>query len=150
MKTKVPPVLPFELKTPTHMKTQKTILIAEDEYSNSFFLEKMLNKQGFQTFVVSDGMQAVDVCKTNASISMVLMDLKMPELNGFEATREIKANRPSLPIIAITAFAMSNDEGKALAAGCDDYIAKPFTQELLLEKLSNFGLKPNLSLERTQ
>ena len=78
------------------------------------------------------------------------MDLKMPELNGFEATREIKANRPSLPIIAITAFAMSNDEGKALAAGCDDYIAKPFTQELLLEKLSNFGLKPNLSLERTQ
>lgn len=126
------------------------ILIAEDEYSNSFFLEKMLNKQGFQTFVVSDGMQAVDVCKTNASISMVLMDLKMPELNGFEATREIKANRPSLPIIAITAFAMSNDEGKALAAGCDDYIAKPFTQELLLEKLSNFGLKPNLSLERTQ
>jgi len=118
------------------------ILIAEDEASNSFFIEKLLNRNGFDTLIVTDGIQAVAICQENRAISLVLMDLKMPDLNGFEATREIKTFRPELPIIAITAFAMSNDEGKALDAGCDDYISKPFTQENLLAKLGNFGLFP--------
>ena len=73
-------------------------------------------------------------------ISLVLMDLKMPVMDGFEATKEIKLFRPDLPVIAITAYALSGDENRALEAGCDDYIAKPFEREILLYKLKKYGL----------
>jgi CheY-like chemotaxis protein len=66
------------------------------------------------------------------------MDIKMPELNGYEATRKIKEMRPELPVIAQTAFAFSDDLQKALEAGCDDYIAKPILKEYLIEKLNHF------------
>jgi CheY-like chemotaxis protein len=69
------------------------------------------------------------------------MDIKMPVMDGLEATREIKAIYPSIPIIAITAFAMSGDEHKAKEAGCDDYIAKPINRTDLFSKLSTFGFK---------
>jgi len=116
------------------------ILIAEDEISGSILLEHILFKEGIACQVVTNGQQAVDVCRQNSSVSLVLMDLKMPVKNGFEATREIKAFRKDLPIIAVTAFALSGDASRALEAGCDDYLAKPFDREDLLDLLEKYHI----------
>lgn len=86
-------------------------------------------------------MQAVGKACQNAEIDIVLMDIKMPEMNGIEATKRIKQNRPNLPIIAQTAYAFSDDRAKALKAGCDDYIAKPIQGDKLLEMVNSMLLK---------
>jgi CheY-like chemotaxis protein len=88
-----------------------------------------------------NGRIAVDLCLNNPNIDMVLMDLLMPVMNGYEATRQIKAQRPELPIIAQTAYAMADDRRKALEAGCDDFIAKPIGKEELLRKVDCFFKK---------
>ncbi len=116
------------------------ILVAEDEVSGSLLLEHILQEEGIEVLVVTDGQQAVDECRKNFMITLVLMDLKMPVMNGFQATKEIKSIRPNLPVIAITAYALSGDESRALKAGCDDYIAKPFDREELIRKLKKFGV----------
>jgi CheY-like chemotaxis protein len=109
----------------------KTILIAEDEESNYKFLELLLKGTGLKILRASNGYQAIDLCKENKNIDLVLMDIKMPELNGLDATKEIKKLRTNLPVIAQTAYAMQNDEKISLEAGCDDYIAKPILKEKL-------------------
>ena len=72
-----------------------------------------------------NGAEAISLCEGDSSINLVLMDIKMPLLNGFEATRKIKLIRPGLTIVAQTAFAMSADKEEAINAGCDDYLSKP-------------------------
>jgi PAS domain S-box-containing protein len=120
---------------------QPILLIAEDDESNFFVLEVVIKKTtGAKVIRASNGLEAVDFCRENPAISLVLMDIKMPVMDGLEATKEIKAFRPDLPIIAITAYAMSGDEQKALNAGCDDYLAKPVSMKALVAKLENFGL----------
>lgn len=109
----------------------KTILIAEDEESNYKFLEMLLKGTGLKILRASNGYQAIDLCKENKNIDLILMDIKMPELNGLDATKEIKKLRTNLPVIAQTAYAMHNDEKISLQAGCDDYIAKPILKEKL-------------------
>ena len=121
--------------------TRPLILIAEDETSGSLLLERILRKAGLDVLLVSNGQLAVEACRQNPVISIVLMDLKMPVMDGYEATKQIKAINPILPVIAITAYALSGDEKKSLEAGCDDYIAKPFEQETLLLKLRKFGVE---------
>jgi PAS domain S-box-containing protein len=116
----------------------KLILIAEDEETNFFFLSEILNQTGAKVIHAHNGSEAIDICVKNQSIDLVLMDIKMPVLNGYEATRKIKELRPDLPVIAQTAFAFSDDLKKALDAGCDDYIAKPILKEYLIEKLNRF------------
>jgi CheY-like chemotaxis protein/anti-sigma regulatory factor (Ser/Thr protein kinase) len=116
----------------------KLILIAEDEETNFFFLSEILNQTGAKVIHAHNGSEAIDICMKNKSIDLVLMDIKMPVLNGYEATRKIKELRPDLPVIAQTAFAFSDDLKKALDAGCDDYIAKPILKEYLIEKLNRF------------
>jgi len=116
------------------------ILIAEDEESNSMLLSQILQNKNLDYLVVSDGKQAVDACRENPKISLVLMDIKMPRMNGYEATRNIKSFAPLLPVIAITAYAMSGDKKKAFDAGCDDYLPKPIEIEILMEKLKKFGI----------
>ena len=123
-------------------KSKPLILIAEDEESGSILLEKILLREGIESLVVTDGLQAVSACRQNPMISLVLMDLKMPVMNGFEATKEIKSFRPNLPVIAVTAFARSGDEKRAREAGCNDYIAKPFERAELLDKIKNMGSQP--------
>ena len=120
------------------------ILIADDETSSSQFVQSILNKEGIDSFVVSDGKHAVEACHQNQMISMVLMDLKMPFMDGFEATKRIKSLCPDLIVIAVTAYALSGDEKRALDAGCDDYIAKPFEKEMLLKKLRKYGTTGSL------
>jgi signal transduction histidine kinase len=123
-----------------NVRIKPLVLIADDEETNSLLLERMLRKEGLEMLVVSDGQQCVETCKNNPLISMVLMDLKMPVLDGFEATKMIKAFRPDLPIIALSAFALSGDERKALAAGCNEYMTKPLRKDLVMRKLRQYGV----------
>lgn len=116
------------------------ILIAEDDEANLMYLKAVLRKTKITVIPAFNGKTAIEQCRDHPEISLVLMDLKMPVIDGFEATREIKLFRKELPVIAVTAFAMSGDKKQALEAGCDDYIAKPITRELLLEKLKRYGV----------
>ena len=116
------------------------VLIAEDEESNSLLLTRISEKEGIDVLVVSDGIKAVDACRKNPRIALVLMDLKMPFMNGLEATKEIKSFAPGLPVVAVTAYALSGDRKKALDAGCDDYLAKPLTRNLFLGCLRKYDI----------
>ncbi|HUW06267.1 MAG TPA: ATP-binding protein [Williamwhitmania sp.] len=124
--------LAFELKKPV------TLLIAEDEDSNFMLIEEFLSEQMITIIRVINGTDAVALCKSNSNIDMVLMDIKMPEMDGFEATNQIKRFRPNLPIIAQTAYAGDVDKNRALAYGCSDYICKPYKKEMLLAKVYEF------------
>ena len=127
-----------------HPIAKPLILIADDEETNTLLLERILSREGLETLVVTNGQQALEACRQNQLISLVLMDLKMPVMDGFEATKKIKVFRPNLPIFALSAYALSGDEKKALAAGCDGYLAKPLKKELLMQKLARFGIKSNV------
>ena len=139
--------LPFEKAVEKPLTKEETlavssikplILIADDELSGSLLLEEILFKEGIETTSVTDGKQAVDACLKNSSICLVLMDLKMPVMDGYEATRLIKSFNPGLPVIAVTAYALSGDETKAIKAGCDDYLSKPFDIKTLMGKLKKY------------
>lgn len=123
-----------------NVNTTDPILIVEDEITNRLFLRLLLEKSGFNVVEVTDGKQAVDAVKIG-HFSMILMDLKMPVMDGLEATRLIKEFNPSVPVIAITAHAMSGDEQKALDAGCNSYLPKPINKDSLFGKFKEFGLR---------
>jgi FOG: CheY-like receiver len=116
----------------------KTILIAEDEQSNFYFLKILFNRMNIRVLLAKDGNEAVSLCESDSSIDLVLMDIKMPFLNGFEATRLIKIKRPDLPIIAQTAYAMSSDKEEATNAGCDGYLSKPLKINQIKEVLEKY------------
>jgi two-component system, cell cycle response regulator DivK len=115
-----------------------TILIVEDDYSSVFYLKEILKDTQVNLEIVGDGEHAIQLCKENKTISLVLMDIQLPFMDGCEATREIKRIRPSLPVIAQTAYAMPYDMENCMAAGCDDYIAKPIDMLDLLNKINRF------------
>jgi len=111
----------------------KTILIVEDDESSFEFLQVVLENSGINIIWAEDGEVSVKLCKENSNIDLVLMDINIPVMNGYDATREIKKFRPDLPIIAQTAYAIAGDREKSLDAGCDDYISKPIKKEKLLK-----------------
>ena len=114
----------------------KTILLAEDEEFNYFYIHEILNSTQAKLIWAKNGEEAVQYCQSNPEIDFVLMDIKMPQLDGYEATKLIKSFRPQLPIVAQTAYAMSEDRIKALNAGCDNYIAKPINKKRLLNLIA--------------
>jgi PAS domain S-box-containing protein len=117
----------------------RSILIAEDDETNFFFLKAILSRETSATVIHAiNGMKAVELFKANQDIILVLMDMKMPEIDGFEATRQIKSINMEVPVIAITAYAMSGDEEKVRAAGCDGYLSKPLRKKSLLDKINEF------------
>ncbi len=119
----------------------KTVLIAEDDESNYSYLVELIQSKGIKTVHAINGKQAVEICKTNPEISLVLMDVKMPKLDGYEATKLIKGLFPDLPVIIQTAYASNSDREKALAAGCDDYLSKPTSKEVLFRILEKNIIK---------
>jgi two-component system, cell cycle response regulator DivK len=114
------------------------ILIVEDVESNYLYLNAVLTKLDARIEWVKNGLEAVNFAKDNPDLNLILMDLQMPEMNGYDATREIKKIYPNLIIIAQTAFAMSDDRTKALEAGCDDYLAKPIRSKDLLDTVNKY------------
>jgi len=132
----------YQLK---HLKNWKgkTILVAEDEDSNFKYIEILLQNKGIKVLRAENGFESVEICKGPEHINMVLMDIKMPGMNGLEATRKIKQLKPDLPVIIQTAYAMQNDEKKSIQAGCDDYIAKPIKKEKLLSLIDKWMSSSN-------
>jgi PAS domain S-box-containing protein len=127
-----------KVKEKVNIKSTQTILVAEDEYFNYLLLEELLSENNMKIIRALNGVDAVNICKNNPDIDLILMDIKMPVMDGFEATKEIKQFRPDLPIIAQTAYAHPGDKERALSFGCSDYIAKPFTQQQLLDLIAKF------------
>jgi len=119
----------------------KTILIAEDIQSNFHMLQIMLEKLNAVLLYAEDGEQAVEICRKYDNIDLVLMDIQMPLMNGYEATRAIRNFRPQLPIIALTAFAYEEDRIRCLDAGCNDFISKPIEKYGLIALMSKFLIK---------
>ncbi len=116
----------------------RLILVVEDDPAGAHLLGKMIGHTGARIAFAKNGEEAVELVGNYPEIDLVLMDLKMPKMDGFEATKIIKQNRKDLPIIAQTAFAMSGDKEKALDAGCDDYLAKPINRKNLFSVLRKF------------
>ncbi|WP_051336002.1 response regulator [Aquimarina latercula] len=117
------------------------ILIAEDGEINFLFLKTVLTKMIDFEFVIyraKNGKEAVEICEGNEKINLVLMDIKMPIMDGYDATKRIKKMRPDLPVVAQTAYSTEEDIEKALAAGCDDFLAKPVDQKILRPILDKY------------
>ena len=110
------------------------ILLVEDNEMNRDMLSRRLERRGYQVVCALDGQQAVAMAQSE-NPALILMDMSLPVLDGWEATRRIKATNQSVPIIALTAHAMSTDAEKARECGCDDYDTKPVELPRLLEKI---------------
>ena len=113
-----------------------TILIAEDDSSVYFYLQQLLMSEKIETIHAQDGLEAINIIKNNQHIDLILMDIKMPIMGGLEATRQIKEIKPTIPIIAQSAFNTDVDIKSAFDAGCNDYISKPFDRKTLLDKIA--------------
>ena len=114
----------------------KSILVVEDQEDNRRILRDLLSSRGYDIIEVTDGLAGVEAAKREQP-DLILMDIQLPGIDGYEATRRIK-DEPDLAgitIIAVTSYALSGDEQKALEAGCDDYVAKPFSPRKLLAKI---------------
>lgn len=117
------------------------ILIAEDDRASEILISREVKKYCSELIVVNNGVDAVEVCRKNPDIDLILMDIKMPKMDGYEATREIRKFNNDVVIIAQTAFALSGDREKAIESGCNDYISKPINnialRDLIQEHSNN-------------
>ncbi|MBN2521880.1 MAG: PAS domain S-box protein [Bacteroidales bacterium] len=118
--------------------SERLVLIAEDDDINFLYLEELFDDQKIQIIRANNGKEAVEICKTNVEIDLVLMDMKMPVLNGYEATKQILKFRKNLPIVALTAYAFFDDKEKAIDSGCVDYISKPIKIDRLMAILNKY------------
>jgi CheY-like chemotaxis protein len=114
------------------------ILIAEDDEVSELLLEENLAAVGKEIIIAKTGTEAVELCRNNPEIDLVLMDIQMPEMGGYEATRRIREFNKEIVIIAQTAFGLSGDREKAIEAGCNDYISKPISIAELLGLIENY------------
>jgi CheY-like chemotaxis protein len=119
------------------------ILLVEDNEMNRDMLSRRLLRKGFEVVIAVDGEQAVTRADSDRP-DLILMDMSLPVIDGWEATRRVKANTKTahIPVIALTAHAMSGDREKALAAGCDDFDTKPIEMPRLLEKIEALLARP--------
>ncbi|MGQ9620176.1 MAG: PAS domain S-box protein [Bacteroidales bacterium] len=118
--------------------TKKTIMIVEDDKNSLIYIERVLLKNDFNVICVSNGKEAVETCRSDKQIDLVLMDLKLPEMDGFEATLQIKKLRPELIVIAQTAYSTQEINEKIIQYGCNEVLYKPFNINELMEVINKF------------
>ena len=114
----------------------KRILIAEDNDSNYILMNYILKKH-YDFFRARNGQEAVDLAESEKP-DLILMDIKMPVLDGLEATRQIKAKLPDLPIVALTANAFDTDRHAAMEAGCNDFLSKPVNADKCIQTIAKY------------
>ncbi|MGB3100694.1 MAG: response regulator, partial [Psychrobacillus psychrotolerans] len=121
----------------TNVFQNKNILIVDDDYRNIYALKTALEKRGVNILVAKDGIECLDILQDNTEIDIVLMDIMMPNMDGYEAMYRIRNDLQlkELPVIALTAKAMKNDRDKCLEAGASDYISKPLNLDQLFSVL---------------
>jgi PAS domain S-box-containing protein len=117
---------------------EKTVLLVEDEVNNHAYLEELLSGTNIKLRHAWDGKEALEKVKNHSDISLVLMDFKMPVMDGYKATQLIKKIRPKLPIIAQTAYALSHEREEAIKAGCDHYLTKPIDKHAFMKVLNSY------------
>ena len=123
---------------PNYRWNSKNILVVEDDESSAFLLGTFLKDTGASISFTTDGNEAVDFVRQHPETDLVLMDILLPDKDGFTATREIKSFARDVVIIAQTAYAFSMDHREALKAGCDAYLTKPLNMSLLLDKIDGY------------
>ena len=114
----------------------KTILIVEDTELNIDLLTQLL-EDDYNLLVARDGAQGVKIAQQKKP-DLILMDISLPVMDGYEATRRIRTNMASVPIIGLSAYAMTGDAEKAKEAGCNDYVTKPINKDFLLKKIQDY------------
>jgi two-component system, cell cycle response regulator DivK len=117
----------------------KRILVVEDQADNLQILRDLLTSEGYQIIEAQDGEQGVRAAVAERP-DLILMDIQLPLLDGYEATRRIKADPAlcAIPIIVVTSYSLSGDEAKARAAGCDDFVPKPYSRRQLMAKIREY------------
>ena len=123
---------------PNYSWNSKNILVVEDDESSAFLLGTFLKETGASISFTTDGNEAVDFVRQHPETDLILMDILLPNKDGFTATREIKSFARDVVIIAQTAYAFSMDHREALRAGCDAYLSKPLNMSLLLDKIDGY------------
>jgi CheY-like chemotaxis protein len=125
------------------MNGKGTLLIVDDDSRNIFALTAVLKAKGFVILAASSAKEGLQLLRANKGIQIVLMDMMMPGMDGYEALAEIRmdASLQKMPVIAVTAQAMTGDREKCLEAGADDYISKPIDVDLLVKLLDEYKLK---------
>jgi len=144
IKSKIPLISTVidEQKPTIQVKNKElTILVAEDEEYNMMYITELFSSTNFKILEANNGKKAVELAQNHPEIQLVLMDIKMPVMDGNEAMKEIKKLKSSLPIIALSAFAMESDKERALALGFDAYLTKPLDRKLLFKLIDNFSNK---------
>lgn len=124
----------------------KKILIVEDNDLNLKLFRDLLGANGYLTFETKEGIEAISLTR-NVMPDLIIMDIQLPEISGLDVTRKIKADNAikHIPILAVTAFAMKDDEEKILAAGCEAYLSKPIAIDVLLSTIRRF-LEPSIAM----
>jgi PAS domain S-box-containing protein len=125
-------------KTESGQTRHRLLLVVEDIDTDYKFLRIMLANEGYRSLHANNGLEAVEICKQYSDISLVLMDIKLPVMDGVQATRLIKELRSGLPVIGISAYAGDGQEHKAKQAGCDDFIPKPVHRDLLIKTVRKY------------
>jgi signal transduction histidine kinase len=120
---------------PIHVNGQKVIVVAEDDDINWYYIEEILSRYNYKLMRAENGKEAVELCRENKNVDVVLLDIKMPVMDGYEALEKIRNINPKLPVIAQTAYALPNDVEK-MKTLFDDYITKPINRQLLIEKIA--------------
>ena len=115
----------------------KKILVVDDDLPSIIIVEKLLKGTGLEIIRARNGVEAVDLAETK-NIDAILMDIKMPIISGYDATRAIRKFNPNIPIIAYTAYALNGDRQKCLDAGCNDYLAKPVYPKDMLAMIAKY------------
>ena len=116
----------------------KKILIVEDDFTSGMMLEIMIEDYCKSSLIATNGLDAIRLCEENPDIKIVLMDIRLPELNGYEAKKKIREFNKNIIIIAQTSYALPGDREKAITAGCNDYITKPYSQSKLTELIKKW------------
>lgn len=114
------------------------ILIIEDDEVSQIFLTEIVESISREILITSRGLKGIEYCKNHSDIDLILMDIKLPDLDGYEATKQIRLTNKNVIIIAQTANAMNADRNKAINAGCNDYVSKPISKGELLKKISQY------------
>ena len=118
---------------------RKKILVVDDDKKNRYLVSFLLEKEGFEVVIATNGWEGLEAAKKQ-QVDLIIMDIKMPKMDGYEATRRIRRLKKykSIPIIALTSYAMREDKERVMKAGCTGYMSKPITPEIFTEEIKKF------------
>lgn len=118
---------------------RKKILVVDDDKKSRYLVSFLLEKEGFEVIMATNGLEGIEAAEKQ-QVDLIIMDIKMPKMDGYETTRRIRRLKKykSIPIIALTSYAITEDKEKAIKAGCTGYMSKPITPEIFISEIKKF------------